>query len=148
MIKYKSYGKMPKQDELYGVKGSFFNKPTGGLWGCRGDEWKQWCKAEGFNVKRLKHHFYFKLKQHSGIYRIRTKKDFQYLLDKYSTFNIFEFGEINYVKMAKDYDAVEVVGDIVYKLRLGCGKDHKGLYAWDVPSICVLNPDKVVLYVN
>ena len=50
---------------------------------------------------------------------------------------------IDFVEMSKDYDAVEVVGDIVWKLRYGCDDDYKGLYSWDVPSICVLNVDKV-----
>lgn len=144
MIKYKSYGKLPK--EFYGVEGSFFNKPRGGLWGCRGEEWRDWCLCEQFEVKKLKHYFYFKLKKNSKVYRIRTKKDFINLCEKYPNYSE---NTIDFIEMAKDYDAVEVVGDIVYKLRFGVEENKlgfdmagHGLYAWDVPSICVLNPEK------
>jgi hypothetical protein len=146
-IKYKSYGELPV--EFYGVKGSHYNKPVGGLWGCRGEEWREWCESEEFCLDRLEKHFFFKLKKGSKVYRVRTKKDFLYLFNKYSNHRKYKpgyqscLGTIDFIEMSKDYDAVEVVGDIVYKLRFGCDEDHKGLYAWDVPSICVLNVDKV-----
>ena len=54
-VRYKHYGKLPK--EFYGVRGSFFNKPRGGLWGCRGEEWREWCLAEEYEVDRLKKFF-------------------------------------------------------------------------------------------
>lgn len=142
VIKYKSYGKMPKK--LYGIDGSFWNKPKGGLWGCRGEEWREWCELEQFHLEKLKHHFYFKMKKGSKVYRIKTVKDFQYLLDN---FGVLATGglQIDYSQVQKQYDAVEVVGDIVYKLRFGTKDSHMGLYVWDVPSICVLNVDKVKL---
>lgn len=143
-VRYKHYGKLPK--EFYGVKGSSYNKPRGGLWGCRGEEWREWCLAEEFEVDRLKEFFFFKLKRGSKVYRIKTKKDFKYLLKKYYREEPKYEGlmdTIDFVEMSRDYDAVEVVGDIVWKLRYGCDDDYKGLYAWDVPSICVLNVDKV-----
>ena len=58
------------------------------------------------------------------------------------------------IPLTEEYDAVEVIGDIVWKLRFGSGGNisekyflikSMGLYSWDVPSICVMNPEKVVV---
>ena len=141
--------KLPKK--FVPVISSFANKPKGGLWGCRGDEWKEWCEAEKFNLKNLKLCVLWRLKKGTKIYRIKSEKDFIYLCENYEN----KLGlTIDYKQLAKDYDAVEVVGDIVYKLRFGTKRSNKrtrydcegfGLYSWDVPSICVLNPEKIVM---
>lgn len=152
MIKYKTYMKK-KPNTFRKVISSFCNKPHGGLWGCRGDEWKAWCEHENFALQNLKTCFTWRLKRGSKVYRIKTKKDFDYLVDNY-VFNLDGIPmSIDFVKLSEEYDAVEVVGDVVYKLRFNNAKygdnlymlKSMGLYAWDVPSICVMNPDKVVL---
>jgi len=150
MIKYKTYmNKIPKTFRK--VETSFCNKPKGGLWGCRGEEWKEWCESEEFQLYNLKKSFIWRMKRGSKVYRIKTKKDFDYLIDNY----IMSLGgqpmSIDFVKLSKEYDAVEVVGDIIYKLRFLYPNINDelfmvkmvGLSSWDVPSICVMNPDKV-----
>ena len=147
MIRYKTYcKKIPTK--LEGVTDSFCNKPRGGLWGCRGDEWKNWCLDEDFNLSGLKHNFYWRLKKGSKVYRIRTESDFIKLVTKYGNNKLTS---IDYMQMKKDYDAIEVIGKIVHKLRYGCKDtghnliDLMGLNVWDVPSICVMNIERVIL---
>lgn len=153
MIKYKTYCKeIPKT--FYGIKESGCNKPLGGLWGCRGDEWKEWCEGERFALDKLKKCFTWRLKKGTKVYRIRTVKDFEELVYKYPLILNGIPTSIDFKKLAEEYDAVEVIGDIVWKLRFGSGGKvsekyflikSMGLYSWDVPSICVMNPEKVVV---
>lgn len=143
---YRTYCKeIPEQ--LDDITNSFCNKPMGGLWGCRGNEWKNWCKSEHHRLDHLKQVFYWTLADNAKCYRIHTEEDFIKLIKKYGN---TKYDSIDYMQMKKDYDAIEVVGNVVYELRYGC-KDtgHKfidmmGLNAWDIPSICVMNTDKVV----
>ena len=161
MIKYKTYcNKIPKNFDKYKFEHSSINKPFGGLWGCRGDEWKEWCEAENFCLYKLKQVFYWRLKRGTKVLRIKTIKDYINLCNKYGNHKQI-IGTIDYSEVKKDYDAIELVGDVVYKVRLGLYfyKEkyylkyiHKnkldivnlGLGAWDIPSICVLNPECVV----
>lgn len=126
-----------------GVTDSFCNKPMGGLWGCRGDEWKDWCESEEFNLDGLSKSFKWKLKQSARIFTIKEPEDFAYLLEWFSKSHEVFGKEIDYLKLKEKYDAVETVGDIVYQLRYGYGNNSMGLYSWDVPSICVLNPEVI-----
>jgi hypothetical protein len=143
---YRTYcDKIPEQ--LEDITDSFCNKPRGGLWGCRGNEWKNWCKAEQYNLRCLKKVFYWKLTEDVKLYTMRTEQDYLYIVEKYGN---TRQDSIDYMLMKQDYDAIEVVGDIVYELRYGTQStgrrfiDLMGLYAWDVPSICVMNTDKVI----
>lgn len=145
MIKYKTYCKnIPTK--FPEVTDCMCNKPRGGLWGCRNDEWKDWCITEQFHLEGLEKVFYWRLKKGSKVYRIKTKKDFVNLVNKYGN---TRYDSIDFISMKQDYDAIEVVGNIVYKLRYGgidTGHrfiDMMGLNVWDIPSICVLNLEKV-----
>lgn len=163
MIKYKTYcNKIPKHFNKTDIIRSSVNKPFGKLlWGCRGDEWKEWCESEDFCLAKLKKSFKWRLKRGSKILRIKTVQDYINLCLKYGDYEQI-IGTINYSKVAKDYDAVELVGNIVYKVRYGLyfiksikrykkyiiGKNSDiiglGLSAWDVPSICVFNANCVI----
>lgn len=133
-------------NNLQDVTDSFCNKPVGGLWGCRGNEWHDWCVAEDFHLEKLKQVFYWKLTEDCRLYSIETQQDFIHLIDSYGN---NRYDSIDYLAMKQDYDAVEVVGNVVYELRYGIQStghnfiDLMGLNAWDVPSICVLNTNKV-----
>ena len=146
MTIYRTYMKtIPK--EFREVSGSFCNKPIGGLWGCRNDEWKDWCESEDYCTENLKTCFKWKLKSNSKVYKIKTKKDFMNLLQKYAL-NISDFiVTIDYKKVAEDYDAVEVMDGVIQELKM-CPSNTIaeliGLSVWDVPSIVVLNLDKVI----
>lgn len=138
------------------------NKPLGGLWGCRGDEWKEWCLAEEFNLENLENCFEWTLKEDTRYFCIDSIDKYIDLCIKYGDMQIMS---IDYMKLKEDYDAIEVT-DIVYQLRYGLmniWEDEElekyrkrylrhpkimimemGLYSWDVPSICVMNPDMVI----
>ena len=146
MTIYRTYMKtIPK--EFREISGSFCNKPIGGLWGCRGEEWKEWCESEDCFTENLKTCFKWKLKSKSKVYRIKTKKDFMKLLQKYALKISDLMITIDYNKVAEDYDAVEVMGGIIQELKM-CPSNNLseliGLSAWDVPSIVVLNLSKVI----
>lgn len=144
---YKTYMKQ-KPDKFREVTSSFCNKPVGGLWGCRGDEWKEWCESKGFALGNLKTCFTWELKPESRVYCIKTMTDFRNLLQKYPLEVQGSVMSVNYQEVAKDYDAVEVVGSVIRKTNFKSTDniaEMMGLSAWDVPSIVVLNLDRVVL---
>ena len=148
---YRTYAEEPYLND---VDGSFINKPSQGLWGCRDDSWKEWCEDNDFGYNP--DYFEWILKPGTKIYTIDTEEDFIYLLKKYGS-EIDDFYGIDYLKLAKDYNAVELtprgntylhyginpsdpeLQDIKYKKAL-----HMALNTWDVPSICVFNPSKTV----
>ena len=160
-ITYKTYcRKAPKYKSKKKFIGSFFTKPRGGLWGCRGDEWIEWCKREKFALKKWKECFEWKLKKGAKVLTVRSVSGFANLIKKYYREVEPFVGEIDYLKIAEDYDAIELTEVPVEELRSGfkqgqfplnefiynTGKRilyQIGTYGWDVPSICVFNTDKV-----
>ena len=149
---------------VHPIPGSAINKPTGGLWGCRGTEWDDWCKAEEF-----RHHigyYGWKLKEGAKVYTIEHENDFFYL-----AFNYMSLGStIDFKKLAKDgYDAVELTSEMNLEYHLGVNGEFESknimakkvltepkycmarlmaLNSWDVPSICVFDPEKTVEVVS
>lgn len=173
MQKYRTYIEKIEYYKLWRhIFGSHCNKPLGGLWGCRGSEWDDWCRAEDFR----KHIGYYewKLKEGSKVYTIDHENDFLYLVKTYPHLDdniIFGYDSIDFEKMRDDgYDAVELSREGNNKLHLFIGvssfnirniialevSNNKlyhtaiilGLNSWDVPSICVFNPDKTVEVVS
>lgn len=160
MQKYRTYCKQLHND-YKGIVSSYSNKPLGGLWGCRDDAWKTWCENEEFHLDRLEQCFEWELKKGTKVLYINTIEDYINLCINYGNLDI---RSVDYSKVAEDYDAIEM-SDIVHQLRFGwmsiwhdteiekylaMYKDHPmirilyvGLSAWDVPSICVLKPNKV-----
>lgn len=152
-----------KFKELFG---SCFNRPSGGLWGCRGDEWKNFVETKidkidpEYPKERLNKCFKWKLKEGTNVYTIDNFEDFAYLVENYfRKVRSKPIGEINFLKLAKEYDAVEVTQNAIYELKEGtkgryCGLTYQypiklilykiGLRDWDVPSICVFKPNETV----
>ena len=126
-------------------------KPRGGLWGCHGNEWKEWCKCEEFNLSGLKHHFYFKLSKDARLLILDTEED---LVNFILGFPLCNYGTaLDYSKVMEKYDAIEITDNLLNECRLGIQhrrlpKEYRyfqfmGVNGWDVPSICVLNPNVV-----
>ena len=104
MIKYKTYCKnIPTK--IPEVTDCMCNKPIGGLWGCRGNEWKEWCEAEQHNLAGLRKVFYWRLKKGSKVYRIKTKKDFINLVNKYGS---TRYDSIDFIKISQLYEHFKV----------------------------------------
>ena len=148
---YRTYADKPYLND---VDGSFANKPSRGLWGCRDDSWKEWCKDNDFGYNP--NYFEWTLKPNTKTYIINTEEDFIYLLKKYGSLINGTYG-IDYLKLAKDYDAIELTKNGNTHLHYGIDtkdpelQDHKyrmalmmAMNAWDVPSICVFNPSKTI----
>lgn len=133
---------------------SLMNKPRGGLWGCRGTEWLEWCNAEHF--RSYDSYYTWKLTKDAKLFYIDSVEDIVKLFSYKSPIpshgslaNMLP-DSIDWSKVQKDYDAVEISPHIAYNYRtipesiLGVN-NWFGFSAWDVPSICVFNKDKVEL---
>ncbi len=128
-----------------------FDKPSGGLWGCRDDSWKNWCAGENFPCSA--NYFEWKLKPTAKLFTIDTPEDFVFLLKNYCDKST-ETYHIDFEKMSNDYDAIELTANGNSALHNGLSTndpeilDDPGykfalifaLNAWDVPSICVFHP--------
>lgn len=149
---YRTYADKPY---LNNIEDNHMNKPTRGLWGCRDDSWKEWCEENDFDYDP--HYFEWTLKPGSKLYTINNKNDFIYLLKNYQAEGPDGSIFISYLKLAKDYDAVELTQNGNIHLHYGIETDDPELQdpkytmalamamnTWDVPSICVFNPSKTV----
>lgn len=138
---------------------SVINKPRGGLWGCRDDSWKNWCADNNYPCSI--NYFDWSLKPSTKVYIIDSEEDFIYLLKNYSAEEKDYTGNptcvIDFLKLANDYDAVELTSAGNDKLHHSITsndpelQDPKykeslllALNAWDVPSICVFHPKNTV----
>lgn len=160
-VVYRTY--MDKQ-WLNDITENMLNKPMGGLWGCRDDSWKNWCAREDFGCST--NYFEWVLKPGTKLYTINSTDDFVYLLKKYplSKTNSFTKNEeiyINFFKIAKDYDAIELTKEGLKELRFNAKTNdpevqdpkytpslHMACALWDVPSICVFYPKNTVQVLN
>lgn len=157
LVIYRTYADQPYLND---IKGSFFNKPTGCLWGCRDDSWKNWCNEEEFRCSD--NYFEWTLKPGTKIFTIDSIKDFLYLLKHYSegieSYRNKKDYYIDFLKVSKDYDAVELTqngnSQLHYQLILDDNSEFNDnkykaalnivLNTWDVPSICVFYPKNTV----
>lgn len=172
MNKYRTYvSEIPKKLRKLN-KEAYFVKPVGGLWGCKGNEWKEFCTKynpehdpEKYNMNNLNKCFEWTLADDAKIYTIDKKEDFAFLVENYfkplknQYFNDPRYnylGEINYYELSKKYDGVSItkrafknMGKGFYpynKMERACSKELLyaiGLAYWSVPSICVFNSKKV-----
>lgn len=141
--------------ESYG----FRNKPEGGLWGCRDDSWKNWCEDNDYPCSI--NYFEWSLKPGAKVYTIDSEDDFIYLLKNYSAeekdYNGNPTYIIDFLKLANDYDAVELTPAGNNKLHFSITSNDPELQdprykralsitlnAWDIPSICVFRPKNTV----
>ena len=141
--------------ESYG----FRNKPEGGLWGCRDDSWRDWCARNDYPCAR--NYFDWSLKPGAKVYTIDSEDDFIYLLKNYSAeekdYNGNPTYVIDFLKLANDYDAVELTPAGNNKLHYSITSNDPELQdprykralsitlnAWDIPSICVFHPKNTV----
>ena len=133
---------------------SLMNKPRGGLWGCRGTEWLDWCNAEHF--RSYDSYYTWKLTKDAKLFYIDSIEDivklFSYRSPIPNTTGLLSSlpDSIDWSKVQKDYDAVEISPHIAYNYRtipesiLGMN-NWFGFSAWDVPSVCVMTKGKVEL---
>lgn len=114
-MQYIHYGTTEfSKDKFKEIKNeSFFTKPRGGLWASRVDSeygWKNWTEDEHFRteVYREDNYFKFKLKDEAKVLVIDNAKQILDLPKQKNEFN-FSFVCLDFEKLAKEYDAIEVL---------------------------------------
>lgn len=117
-----------------------FTKPFGGLWASRTDTkfgWSDYCRLNGLQ-SYLEKCFIFGIDDSARILRIKSTRD----LDNLPKLGNSGFGNVwvslDFEKMARYYDVIEVVVSEDEVLR-------RQLYGWDCDSILVTNPDIIKL---
>ena len=117
-------------------------KPKGGLWASRVDAnfgWKDFCLKEKYSMD-FEDYFTFELKENARILEIRTIKDLEGLpraLDNKPYFDKKEFIiKLDFEKLSKEYDAIEVFIDEINEL-------YFKLYGWDCESILIMNSNVI-----
>lgn len=141
-MEYIHYGTAEySKDKFTEIKNErLFTKPIGGLWASRVDSeygWKNWTEDEHFRteVYREDNYFKFKLKDEAKVLVIDNAKQILDLPKQKNEFN-FSFVCLDFEKLAKEYDAIEV-------LISQDGKLYWDLYGWDCDSILVMNKEMV-----
>ena len=127
------------------------NKPLGGVWACPDNSewgWRDWCRAEDFNVGTLDNAYYFKLKPDAKIYVIDSFKDLLKISTRRVPYFSLECYGIDFQKLVDEgYDGLYVTDKAVMTCRWDQkvnGAIIQSLYSWDVESICVFNPDVII----
>ena len=118
---------------------TYRTKPCGGLWASRkeGDSnWINWCKENEFHLDRLNSSFEFTLKDDARVLVIDDpdKLDDLPKLSPYDKNDPYSECRLDFEKLRKDYDAVEVMN--IWKL-------YWPLYGWDCNSIVIMNPNVI-----
>lgn len=134
-------------------KSGWLPKPAaGGLYSSPLDKpnsftWHDFCVSEEFDLDELNKHFDFRLKPNARVLIVRSIEDLRrfgtHLIRKDDFFDYDEF-LINFVAIAREYDALAVIGYYMYDRDSmfnypGC------FYSWDVDTLLVLNPDAVMV---
>jgi len=122
------------------IENDMFLKPKGGLWASPVNSYIRWfefCLEQNFNINKLKKSFIFELDKSSKILTIDSKAKLKEVLDNYGFANKIGFNQLDFTKIAKDYDALEVLvskdSDVYEELR-----------AWDCDTILVMNPKVII----
>lgn len=116
-------------------------KPLGGLWACRVNSsrgWKEWAKNVPDFSANLKSSFIFSIRQNA---KILTINNYKQLLDLPKNKNIAGYTDINFERLAEEYDAIEVLISEDHQL-------HYYLYGWDCDSIVIMNPDIIEIEIK
>lgn len=122
---------------------SCFVKPLGCLWASRVDAkygWKDWNEREHFRECNKNDSFIFKLKDNTKVLEIKNANDLKELPNVNPEW-LTSFICLDFEKIAKDYDAIEVFISEDEKL-------YWDLYGWDCDSIVVMNPDVIEVIEN
>lgn len=105
--------------------------------------WKEWCENECWEGSDFSKHFCFELAPDAKVLHVRSLRDAQRYLIKSPYETLFHTGwdYLDCDKLCRDYDAIELHISNNY----GELHDCNVFYPWDVDSICVWNPDAIVV---
>lgn len=103
--------------------------------------WKEWCEDEDFHIDRLEKNFEFTLSPEAKVLTINKLEDAADFLLVESMGRYMALYRLNHSLIYSRYDAMEVCMSSDY-MRL---HDNNVFYGWDVDSICVWNPDIIIV---
>ena len=131
------------------VQNEVFHKPKGGFWTSTYtpkdrhiSSWVEWCSSEQPDWLKGKYYILYPKKE-IKIYKINNYDDLKYIFEKYPYYNkeheaiLRHQHFIDWEKVAKDYDAVQITekGELI--ARGNCTfflQDGYSLYGWDCES--------------
>ena len=129
-----------------------FAKPIGGLWASPIDSpwgWKDWCDAEQFRECTEENSFTFTLSDDAKILRIYDIDDLKDLPEvegpskfRFCTMYSIKRYYLDFEKLSEEYDGIEVFIETEEGRN---GSLYWALYGWDCNSVCIFNPDIIVL---
>lgn len=120
-------------------------KPCG-LWASPVDAglgWREWCEDECFDRSDFSKAFRFDVTPNAKILHVRSLKDVEQYITKspYEALFAAGFDYLDCGKLCRDYDGIELhISDNYAALHMS-----NVFYTWDVDSICVWNPDAIVV---
>lgn len=131
----------------YDGRGSYLNKPEGGLW-CSpensSDSWKDWCEKEDFGTGRLKTWTRFKVLEGTKLLVIDSFKDLMEALLLYSRPSMFCDGgnALSFNKIrAAGYRGVYLTENGNIECHPFRGMNVPNLNAWDCESLVLFDLD-------
>lgn len=141
-MQYIHYGhKIFEKEEFQEIKNiPHNNKPYGGLWASRKDTdtgWKNWVLGNDLDIGNFNTSFEFSLKKDAKVLTIDSLEVLRNLPSSESDVTMIQLGLLDFEKLSKDYDAIEVL----------ISKDRRlyfHLYGWDCDSIIIMNPDIII----
>ena len=141
---YIHYGHKQFNNDLFNeIKNRDWVKPDGGLWASNINAeygWKDWCEANDFRECKEENSFTFRIKNGFKILKIDNIK----ILKELPKANIpykFSWVTLDFEKIKKEYDAIEVLISKDYRL-------YYQLYGWDCDSLLVLNKNCIEILNN
>lgn len=125
-------------------------KPSGGMWGSMPtknnqyiSDWHEWAIKEDFCVNKLQNVMEFTLNPNAKVLRIKNIKDLEIVATDFpvdKSLELIDMKEyygfncsVSWETISKYFDAVIVT-------------EHISI--WDVPSICIFNPDAIESFKN
>ena len=121
----------------YATRPTGFHKPQG-LWVSVGEEWREWCEAEGFSLESLAHEHRVVLHPHANILRLRSAEDLDAFTKQYETPMLPERPREKW-NLAIDWAAVRVAhqGVVIAPYIYARRYDLSWYYGWDCASGCI-----------
>ena len=126
------------------------NKPDGGFWGCEytpnseyRSSWEEYVNDIEWDDMILEKFIKFKIIDNARVLVINNEKDLNELEKKYAL-KSYQFRDfcnhevLDYEKISKDYDAIYLTEDGFYD-------NQEKMESWCIESLCVFNPNIVVL---
>lgn len=141
-MKYIHYGSEKFDISMFDeVENDFPFKPKGGLWASRYSSYNGWldfCVNKKFEIEELKKSFVFSISKSAKILVIDSTAKLDKVLDNYGYVCSSGFLRIDFEKISKKYDAVEVLISKENEL-------YDKMKGWDCDSIVIMNPSVIIV---